>query len=327
MAEFSFNPTRSGPGFLGCPLVGIPFTSNTVIVTENPPDLPLTFTLTGGVLPAGLSIVQTGPDTFVLQGTPTSSGDFVFEITATDNSAMQGTGSFAISIPDFEECTLVDQIKVGASQVGNFIGPISLDIATSPLNSGTPFNVPNILTFIGDIPGLQAAINAGLGTNSNNQVIIDPFASFINANAFNFVFDLFFRRQDCLASELIEDNVLIQSVNDGIFIAVANVLDFQADGCCDCREEPIPPKKRKKGVPLAALPCICIEPEYFTNNECPNTIRYPNNPRGIKYYKIGFNNNGWCCYSPYPTFMLSGTLSQYACMEINRFGKEERKIY
>lgn len=321
MAVFGFSPTRSGNGFLGCPLIGIPFTSNPITVATDAP--PVTLALTGGSLPNGLSIVQTGPNTFVLQGTPTTAGNFVFEITATDSGAATGTGAFAVAVTNFEECTLVDQINAAFSQGANFIEPLLLDIATTRLNGGVPFQT-DLFDFIGNIAGLQAAINAGLGTNANNQIIVDPFASFITANSFNLQFDFFFRSQNCMETELVEDNIIINGSNQTppFFIAIGTVLQFQTEGCCDCREAPPTPPKKKRGIILPSIPCICIEPSYFENSICPDTIRYSpnNNSMGNIYYKTGLNEKGWCCYSIAKQNYVVRFRNQ-SCMEIDRFGK------
>ena len=56
---------------------------------------PYSFAVTSGTIPTGTTL---NTATGVISGTPTATGTFTFNITATDNSGMQGTSTFTIVI-------------------------------------------------------------------------------------------------------------------------------------------------------------------------------------------------------------------------------------
>ncbi|MBK9964088.1 MAG: putative Ig domain-containing protein [Holophagales bacterium] len=52
--------------------------------------------MTAGTLPAGLTLVSSGPSTALLSGTPTTTGTSVFTITATDANGCTGFRVYTI---------------------------------------------------------------------------------------------------------------------------------------------------------------------------------------------------------------------------------------
>lgn len=59
---------------------------------------PYTFAVTAGTLPAGLTLISSGPSSALLSGTPTTTGTSVFTITATDANGCTGFRVYTIRI-------------------------------------------------------------------------------------------------------------------------------------------------------------------------------------------------------------------------------------
>lgn len=71
--------------------VGVPY-SHQINLSQGSP--PYTVTVSGGALPNGLSISNTG----LITGTPTTAGPFYFTLSVTDSTAITGTGSCSIDV-------------------------------------------------------------------------------------------------------------------------------------------------------------------------------------------------------------------------------------
>lgn len=81
-AEISFNPDG---GSLAPATVGVDVSDELVTVVDGG-TRPYHATISGGALPPGLTLAQ-GTSSIVLQGAPTTPGDFTFDITVTDSGA------------------------------------------------------------------------------------------------------------------------------------------------------------------------------------------------------------------------------------------------
>ena len=71
--------------------VGVPY-NQTITVTNGVP--PITFALTGGALPSGLTLTSGG----TIAGTPVAVGSFTFTVTATDSDACVGSRTYTITV-------------------------------------------------------------------------------------------------------------------------------------------------------------------------------------------------------------------------------------
>ena len=90
------NPATLPPGVIGTPY------SQTVSATGG--TAPYTFALTSGTLPPGLTLNTT---TGVISGTPTTSGQYTFTITATDANSCPGSRTYSIVIPVVPGCPFI----------------------------------------------------------------------------------------------------------------------------------------------------------------------------------------------------------------------------
>lgn len=271
-----------------CPLLNTPFTTGNLTFSETPDASPFTFVLSSGSLPNGLSIVPgTDPNTQIrIKGIPKVAGNFAFDITVTDTNGCSTIFPFAMSVPNFGECRLSRVATL--SQDANVPGltTFTLTITVSPLNGGAPFAITFDSTTV-TLAALQASVNAGLGTNTNNQVIIDTGDSFINASGVRLVFDAFFIRKNCKTPEVITATFELD------YSDTVNTFSFTDPfSCCDCRKKIT---HNVVGVPLPQPDQFCIPSESeicYRKKPCP-PVRFYN---GIKYVLVGEDANGKCCY-------------------------------
>lgn len=83
------NPLTMTPqgGNLPNETVGVPVTGD-IVATVSGGTAPYTFSITGGTLPPGMSLASTqnadGSETITIEGTPTQSGAFSFNLTVVD---------------------------------------------------------------------------------------------------------------------------------------------------------------------------------------------------------------------------------------------------
>lgn len=85
-----------------------------------------TFTLESGTLPTGVSLVTSG-STGVLSGTPTTPGDYTFEITATDTELQETTQSYTVTIAaeDIGTLTITTSTLPDSTVLSLYSQPIS----------------------------------------------------------------------------------------------------------------------------------------------------------------------------------------------------------
>ncbi|MBL8113854.1 MAG: IPTL-CTERM sorting domain-containing protein [Acidobacteria bacterium] len=76
------------PATLPAPVTGLPYSQT---LTAAGGTAPYTFSVTGGSLPPGLTLVSSGTSTALLSGTPTSTAGFSFTVTATDSAGCFGS--------------------------------------------------------------------------------------------------------------------------------------------------------------------------------------------------------------------------------------------
>lgn len=81
----------TAPATLSSPVIG---TAYSQILTASNGRAPYTFAVTGGTLPAGLSLSSAG----VLSGTPTAGGSFSFTVTATDANGFTASRAYTVTI-------------------------------------------------------------------------------------------------------------------------------------------------------------------------------------------------------------------------------------
>jgi hypothetical protein len=85
------NPATLPPAVLGV------FYSQTISASGGTP--PITFTISSGALPPGLTLSATSSTTAVISGTPTTLGLFTFTITATDANGCPGSRTYSLQLP------------------------------------------------------------------------------------------------------------------------------------------------------------------------------------------------------------------------------------
>ncbi|BCM88644.1 hypothetical protein IAD21_00485 [Abditibacteriota bacterium] len=146
--------------------------------TDADGDSPLTWTVSGGTLPAGLSLSSAG----MLSGTPTQTGSFSFTVTANDGQG--GTNSKTLSLtvnsaPDIR----ISELRFGGPQgaldefveLANSTGT-PLDLSGWTLTAGSVFvAIPSGKT----IPayGRLLLANSGSGTGANDGYSLGTYAT------------------------------------------------------------------------------------------------------------------------------------------------------
>ncbi|MXV17052.1 YDG domain-containing protein [Hufsiella ginkgonis] len=90
-------------------------------------NVPYTFAVTAGALPAGLSLASNG----TLSGTPTSGGSFNFTVTATDNSSATGSKAYTLTVN--APIIAVAPATLNAATVGtSYSGSVTASGGTAP---------------------------------------------------------------------------------------------------------------------------------------------------------------------------------------------------
>ena len=139
--NFDCNPSMIiSPADLPQGTVGTPY-SQTLTMPGAP--TPITFAVTNGSLPPGLSLSAGG----LLSGTPTAAGTYNFEVTATDSLGCQGVKQYALSVGC--PAISVDPAAMPSGTVGT---PYSQTISATGGNPPYSFNMisgalPNGLSF------------------------------------------------------------------------------------------------------------------------------------------------------------------------------------
>lgn len=130
---FSYVPITLPGGALAGGQVG---TSYSASVTASGGTAPYTYAVTGGALPAGITLSTGG----ALSGTPTASGTYNFQVTATDSTSLTATGAYSITVnappaPDADPETATVTSTGGAQGIdlsGSVSGAASIQIVTPP---------------------------------------------------------------------------------------------------------------------------------------------------------------------------------------------------
>jgi len=91
-------PITVSPATLPNPTVGIPYSQT---ISASGGTAPYIFTVTAGSLPPGLALTSSGPSTALLSGTPTTTGNFSFTITATDANGCPGAQAYTMVAAPF----------------------------------------------------------------------------------------------------------------------------------------------------------------------------------------------------------------------------------
>ncbi|HSP15269.1 MAG TPA: putative Ig domain-containing protein [Thermoanaerobaculia bacterium] len=126
---------------------------------------PYTFTVTSGTFPPGLTLASDG----TISGTPTATGTFLFDVTATDANSCTGSASFSIAInPAANPDTYNNLVNNTEAVVTGFATP-----PTTPFVSLTGTVIAN------DLPGGGVAVNAGtFATTQGGSVTIAADGTF-----------------------------------------------------------------------------------------------------------------------------------------------------
>ncbi|MES2835159.1 MAG: IPT/TIG domain-containing protein [Pseudomonadota bacterium] len=141
--SFTYSPLSITGGVLAGGQVGVSYSA---AITASGGVTPYSFALTGGALPAGVSLASDG----ALSGTPTASGVYSFSVTATDQNSLTATGVFNITIAapappvaDPETTTVTPTPGGGPTNIdlsGSVEGAASIQIVTPPAKGTVTVN-------------------------------------------------------------------------------------------------------------------------------------------------------------------------------------------
>ncbi|QSX80098.1 putative Ig domain-containing protein [Lysobacter solisilvae] len=124
---------------------------------------PYTFAVTSGALPPGISLATTGS----LAGTPTATGGFSFQVTATDGLGFTGTHSFTL--------TIADALPVAVDDAASTDAGTPVTIAVTANDSGTIGSIA-----LASTPAHGTAVVAGL------EVQYTPASGFAGSDSFTY---------------------------------------------------------------------------------------------------------------------------------------------
>ncbi len=93
--SFNINALTLSPGTLPAAQVAASYSKQ---IAASNGAAPYTYAITGGSLPAGLSLTASGTNAGLLSGTPTAGGTFNFTITATDSLGSTGSQSYTLAV-------------------------------------------------------------------------------------------------------------------------------------------------------------------------------------------------------------------------------------
>jgi hypothetical protein len=119
--SFTFSPVA---GALAGGTVGTAYANQTIFAAGGTASYG--YTVTGGVLPAGLSLAPSG----VISGTPTAAGSFGFSVKATDSTGFTGTTNYTITVA----ATVPGAPTIGLATAGD--GRVSVAFTAPPSNGG-----------------------------------------------------------------------------------------------------------------------------------------------------------------------------------------------
>ncbi len=172
------SPPGTPTGLTTTPLVGVPY-SSTVSATGFPPP---TFSITTGALPDGLSLNST---TGVVSGTPTATGLWSVEITATNGVGSDSSTSFAgyvgqvpsITTTSIGDLPVGDAVDMDLAATG-FPAP-TWSVSGGSLPSGLSLSAGGRLTGTPTVSGtysveLQAANTHGASTRTFTGAVLAP---------------------------------------------------------------------------------------------------------------------------------------------------------
>lgn len=276
--------TFSPEGIINGAKTGVGFTSPTITIAGGV--APYTLAITGGILPYGLVLpaTTTPAGTFEITGAPIISGDFIFQITATDSSGegCTGTGDYSMGIPASETCKYTSFAHVAQVFIPTF-NTFDLAIFTPDNPFPHAFDITGFDFTTGTVASLQALINALPFLDANNKVTVSGTMS---ASGFDLNFNFFFTRQGCEPEVL--DFAGVQLDYDG----TSSLVLEEPQPNCDCRV-------RKKSVGIGGFAYfkqeICVKRIRDAKGnliKCPDKI----NPYGRQIYTKISEDNVKCCY-------------------------------
>ena len=157
---------------------------------------PLTWMLSGGVLPTGLSAFSLNPGTGVVSGTPTAAGNFTATFTVTDSTGQTATGSVLFAIHPRTDRVSVDSsgtVGNGASSTPSINGDGSLVAFVSQATNfvtgviGTQIYVHNRQTNQVEVISRDSnatTVNKGDGVSSDPAISADGrFVAFVSQSS------------------------------------------------------------------------------------------------------------------------------------------------
>ena len=162
----------------GC--IGVPFNATIIGSSSNS----LTFSITSGGLPNGLSLSQSG-NTIIISGTPTTGEEPSFSILANDNHGNTVTRSYSISVFGISNSTALTGADKGyvysyqLSFAGNTVGSLIYSLDSGSLPAGLSISASGLIT---GTPTIDGTSNFSIKVTRGDGLACSKALSIVTSN-------------------------------------------------------------------------------------------------------------------------------------------------
>ena len=173
------------PSSLPSGIVGVAY-SQTISATGGVGNKTLTYSITAGSIPAGLTISPASPATnsITISGTPTVVGTFTLHVSATDTLGTKAAGDYTVAVNQSPAITSADHVTFAAGNAGTFqVNTVGFPIPTLTESGSLPGGVTfkdngNGTATLAGTPGVDASTVYSLTITAHNGIGSDAVQNF-----------------------------------------------------------------------------------------------------------------------------------------------------
>lgn len=123
------------------------------ITVSRAPSPPYHFTVSSGLIPTGMSLIDETPNTAVLYGTPTEAGTFTFTIKATGANGDSGVKQYTVHVFGIKNLDLISEATIGTAYSFQLVADGAVGTTTFSVAPGYSLPAGLTLTAAGLISG------------------------------------------------------------------------------------------------------------------------------------------------------------------------------